>query len=266
MRRIHLFEFCDLDRFPHTWRTLLTDFMGFFATTVNPFGPLVPKLAEVLRRLGSRRIIDLCSGSCGALVQIREQLERRENCPVTVVLTDKYPNLDAFRRAGAGSNGKVTYMESPVDATDVPPEAEGFRTMFVAFHHFPPEAARKILQDAVTKKAGIGIFEYTERSLIWVLPVLLIPLYMWLATPFTRPFTWQRLVWIYLIPIVPLVGMWDGMVSNLRTYSPAELKDLTAEISYSHYSWEIGKMRTFGAGRVTYLFGLPSEDRASPVK
>ncbi len=46
----------------------------------------------------------------------------------------------------------------------VPRELKGFRTMFTSFHHFPPEEARAILQNAVDAGEGIGIFEITRRA------------------------------------------------------------------------------------------------------
>ena len=44
----------------------------------------------------------------------------------------------------------------------MPDELGGFRTLFNAFHHFPPERARAILEDAVHKGQGIGVFEFTR--------------------------------------------------------------------------------------------------------
>jgi hypothetical protein len=192
-----------------------------------------------------------------------------------VTLTDKYPNLEARESVDEETSGVVTYLESPVEALDVPPNLKGFRTLFTAFHHFRPDAARAVLADAVSKDEGIGIFEYTERNwLIWGLPTLLIPLFVWLCTPFIRPFRWRRLVWTYLVPIVPIVALWDGFISNLRTYSPivalwdgfisnlrtysvGELGDLVEKIVDPRYEWKIGRARSIGWSRVTYAIGSP---------
>lgn len=266
MKRVHLFEFHDLEWFPHAWRNMLTDVLSFFALLFNPFGPLVPKLKQILERLNCRNIVDLCSGASGPLLEIQRQLENKENYPVRITLTDKFPNLEAFERAVAASQGKLAYVETSVDATNVPVELEGFRTLFVSFHHFPPETARQILRDAAAKKEGIGIFEYTERSLHWPLPILLTPLFVWLVTPFLKPFTWQRLLWTYLLPVMPLVAALDGLVSCLRTYSPEELRQLTQEIPCDHYAWEIGKIRRLGTWKITCLLGYPTEPRVEASK
>lgn len=260
MERMHLFEFQDLEWFPQVWRRMLTDVMSFFATTFNVFGPVAPKLKRVLEKLKCRNLVDLCSGGSGPVLQIQRHLESREHYLVDLVLTDKFPNVESFQRASGESSERISHIETPVDATDVPAHLEGFRTLFSSFHHFEPGSARRILQDAVGKKEGIGIFEYTERNLIvWFIPTLLIPLFVWLTTPFIRPYSWERLLWTYIIPIVPLVSLWDGMVSNLRTYSPDELKQLVEKVDCPGYTWEIGRIRSFGACRITYLLGYSTE-------
>jgi hypothetical protein len=256
MRRVHLFEFHDLSWFPHTWRKMLTDVLSFFTLTFRPFSQAVPKLKDALERLDCRTVVDLCSGSSGPLLQIQKQLEEKEAYPVRVILTDRFPNMDAFRRAALLSNGKISFVQTPVDATNVPASLNGFRTLFVAFHHFRPPLAKQILQDAVSKKEGIGVFEYTERSLDWVVPSLLTPLLVWIITPFLRPLTFSRVLWTYVLPVIPLVVFWDGIVSNFRTYSVEELKQLTLDIQDNGYSWEIGKIPS-GQCQMTYLLGYP---------
>ena len=140
MRRIQLFEFHDLGWYPQSWRNCITDLMQFFATRFDVFAPLVPRLKRILEGLDCHTIIDLGSGSAGPLPLIQRQLETQENYTVTVTLTDKFPNLAAYRHAVAQSPGKVSAVGSSVDAMDVPMNLTGFRTMFTAFHHFPPAA------------------------------------------------------------------------------------------------------------------------------
>jgi hypothetical protein len=172
-----------------------------------------------------------------------------------VTLTDKYPNVEAFGSV-ADFADNVTYLGTSIDATEVPASLKGFRTLFTSFHHFRPAAARAILKNAVDNNEGVGIFEYTERNwLIWGLPTLSIPLFVWLCTPFIRPFRWPRLLWTYLIPVLPIIALWDGFVSNLRTYSVKELNDLVDRLADDRYQWQIGRARSIGVSRVTYAIG-----------
>jgi hypothetical protein len=258
MQRAQLFEFHDLEWFPISARDALTDFMSWFATSFRVFRPIVPVLRDAVRCAGTDRIVDLCSGGGGPSLAVCGEMSKAGEHALPITLTDKFPNIEGFRRAAAASEGALTCVERPVDATAVPEELHGFRTLYTSFHHFAPPAARAILRDAVQKREGIGIFEYTERNFwIWGLPLLLTPLFVMLMMPFVRPFKVSHLLWTYLVPLAPMTGAWDGVVSCLRTYSPAELLALAGEVDGGEYKWRSGRVRAFGACRVTYLVGWP---------
>ena len=257
MRRIHLFEFHDLPWYPSVWRNMLTDVLNIFAVAFKPYRPIAPKLKAALEALQCRRIVDLGSGAGGPLLSILDELGQVDGRSIECTLTDKYPTIALFRHQAATHAGRVSFYEEAVDATAVPEELQGFRTMFTSFHHFNVDAAHAILHDAVSKRQGIGVFEYTERAFWFWGPALLFGwAFVWLTTPFMRPFRWHRLLWNYVIPLWFLFGLWDGVVSCFRTYSPRELRELTADLG-GGYSWEIGRVRSIGACRITYLIGVP---------
>jgi hypothetical protein len=89
---------------------------------------------------------------------------------------------------------------------------------------------------------------------------LLIPIATWLFVPFRRPFRWLRLLWTYLIPVIPFVLLFDGLVSCLRAYSVGELRDMTSGLKSRGYRWEIGeKAGGWLPLRITYLIGRPQK-------
>ncbi len=94
----------------------------------------------------------------------------------------------------------------------------GMRTIFATFHHFRPVMARKVLEDAYRKRAPIGVFEFTVRSAPYVMTAPLIALFVLLITPMIRPFSWRQIFLTYVVPVLPLLVFWDGLVSHLRTY------------------------------------------------
>jgi hypothetical protein len=175
-----------------------------------------------------------------------------------VTLTDLYPQPAAWQLLAARTPG-LSYAPAAVDATAVPPELPGFRTVFSAFHHFPPPLAEALLTDAVRQGAGIGIFEgagkhWLEILLAWtVLPVAQL-----LITPFIRPFRLSRLLFTYVLPLIPLFTIWDGTVSILRMYPPAQLLALARRADpQGAFRWEAGKVRHWWGPQVTYLIGIP---------
>ena len=178
-----------------------------------------------------------------------------------VTLTDRFPNRPAFQRMADGSNGQGSFRTGSVDARAVPPELHGFRTMFNAFHHFAPGAALAVLRDAARARQAIGIFEVAERSWRTLLSLLLLtPILVAAVTPFIRPFCWRRLLWTYVLPLVPLTCWWDGIVSQLRAYSVTELQQLAEATGAKDYSWRSGRVPILTApGCLTYLIGSRRE-------
>ena len=141
-----------------------------------------------------------------------------------------------------------------------PPDIEGFRTLFTAFHHFPPDQAKQILTSAVKGVQGIGVFEYTDRNLLrWSLLTLITPVTMLFVAPFLKPFSFSRLFWTYCLPFIPLVAAWDCLISGLRTYLPEELLEMVREIGASGYEWSAERLEN---GAVTYLVGYPKQGAA----
>jgi len=251
MARVHLWEWEDLPWVPDFIRRFITDHLRFLAQVMGLFQPLMPQLVAALRASGATRIVDLCSGAGGPVPGLLPCLDAAGAADVPVVLTDLYPNRAAFAELEQSSGGRITGWPVSVSAFDLPPELDGFRTVFTGFHHFRPEQAHRILSDAVAKRAGIAVFEAQERALH---TVILIPLLVFLAglllTPFAGRVSWQRLLFTYLIPICPLAFAWDGFVSCLRTYSPAELRALTRDLESADYHFEIGKRWLRGALRL----------------
>jgi len=84
-------------------------------------------------------------------------------------------------------------------------------------------------------------------------------LMLFVFTPLIRPFRWSRLLWTYLVPIIPLVLLFDGVVSCLRTYRPQELCEIIKKLSGIEYQWEVGE-HSKGSRRspITYLIGYPN--------
>ncbi|MEZ4451284.1 MAG: hypothetical protein R3B09_17525 [Nannocystaceae bacterium] len=258
MKRRHLFEFEDLPWLPTALRDMVTGLLGRTLEFGRLYHPVAPLLARALRATGERSILDLCSGGGGPVSGLRRRLAREHGLAIEVRLSDLYPNAGAFEHIAAGDDGGITFEAGSVDATAVPGHLGGFRTMFSCFHHFRPREAEAILRDAFTQGRGVGIFEVTERSPAGVAQAMMGPLAALVLTPFVRPFRISRLLLTYLVPVVPALFLFDGVVSNLRTYTPDELRAMTASMRRADYRWEIGQVRhPVLPTRVTYVLGLP---------
>jgi hypothetical protein len=256
VRRRHLVELEDLPWWPRVFRDAATDYLVTALRHTGTYAGLAPRLASALKRAGTTRITDLCSGGGGPWADLLPAL-RAEGVDASLCLTDKYPNTGAFQRLAAEVSG-ARYEPGSVSATDVPPHLAGFRTVFTAFHHFRPADARAILAAAVRDRQGIAVAEATSRTPAALAIMLLVPLAVWLLTPVIRPFRWSRLFWTYVVPVVPAAVMFDGVVSCLRIYTPDEMLAMAREAGGDAFDWEAGVERPAGSPiPIPYLIGVP---------
>lgn len=153
-----------------------------------------------------------------------------------------------------------------VDATRVPESLSGIRTVFNAFHHFDPDAARAMLGDAGRKRQPIAIFEITDRSTWQALATL--PgsfLLMFALVPRMRPRRWAHWVFTYLLPVLPLAFAWDGFVSCLRSYNKRELTEMSRSVP-ADYVWTFRRAAAPGAPiRLTCFIGIPKQTASARV-
>lgn len=260
MERYRLFEFEDYPWFPDALRTGMLDYLRFLIRLLRVYHSVTPLLLEVLQKTGEQQIIDIGSGGGGPVLQVQQNLNK-ENKAATFILTDKFPNIDAWRYLKDRTNGQVNFYPVTVDAENVPTELHGIRTLFSAAHHFRPEQIKAILQAAVEQKQAICLFDGGDKNWFFLLGSLIVhPLVFFFCTPFLRPFKLSRLVFTYLIPLIPLTTIWDGCVSLLRLYQPQEFLQLAKSIPAKNYNWKAGKTRNNLGVHVTYLIGYPISD------
>lgn len=256
-RRLHGTELLDIPRCPRVIRDGALDYLQFITRAGNAYAPVVSVLAPALRSRRITSIVDVCSGGGGPWPDLRQALvEAGAPQELQVVLTDLYPNLEAGEK-NKRKDVLVSGDTRPVDIVKHRIPLPGLRTSFSSFHHFPPATVHDVVRNLAHGGDGIFIAEVTERSAKATLFMLLAPLLVWLATPGLRPFKWSRLFFTYVIPAIPFVVCYDGIVSCFRTYKPAELNALLTSAADLNYEWQVGQLSAPGQLPVTYALGFP---------
>lgn len=255
MKRIQAIELLDYGWIPpslrHAAMASLQVLIGDHAAR------LLPKIEEALVMSGEREVVDLCSGGSGPWPVLAPALRAR-GLLNRVTLTDLYPDADAFLQAERESLGVVHGQLESLDAGRVPKDLRGLRTLFNAFHHFPPELATRVLQATIDAGRPIAIFEVVSRELLLLLFILLFPVIMLFRVPFLPRLHWKWLLWTYPVPVLPLLMAFDGLASCLRLYSVAELQALVRNLRAPGYRWDIGRIRLgWLPVHFTYLVGYP---------
>jgi len=254
VKRIQLFEIHDAAWLPSSLRDCITDYLQFSVEYFGIYKVTFPRVRQALKKTEHSELIDLCSGGGGPLLSLQKSLE--SEC-IGVTLTDKFPNLDAFENLKRLSKGVIGYESGSVDCINSLESRSRFYSMYTAFHHLSPKEGKRLLENICSTSSSIAVFEAPNRSIRSFL--LLFPLiaFMFAAIPWIKPFRWSRIFWTYLIPLAPLIAFFDGVISNLRSYSPEELAALIPTESESNYHWSIGYDRGSWGTVVTYCIGIP---------
>jgi len=256
--RLHLFEFEDLAWFPDVIRTGGTDYLRYFLKYTSLYEPVAPLIYDMLRQTGQSSVIDLCSGAGGSIEETFKAVNKLSGRKVQFLLTDKFPNTEAYAHISKATANDVQGMDEPVDAMNVPAAIDGVRVMFSAVHHFRPGGVKAVLKNAVDNNKAIGLFDGGDKNIFSILGILVLhPIAFVLLTPFFKPFKLSRLLFTYIIPLIPLYTIWDGCVSILRLYKPKELLSIANALDAAHYTWQCGKLKNRWGLHVTYLTGVP---------
>jgi hypothetical protein len=220
---MRLLEIHDRPWFPEFLRREVVDGLQVVLEATSAYLPVAPRLRDALDRVGAHRVLDLFSGAGGPWPSLVRLFEKEGAAPPEVFLTDKYPSI-AKLVAVEPLAGHIHFVGEPVDATQIPEDLPGFRTIFSLVS---------------------GATRLRRRPRL---------------AAFRRPFRWSRILWTYLIPVVPFVLLFDGVSSCLRAYSLADLLNLTDGLTTEDYKWEIGEVKGgWLPVRITYVIGCPKK-------
>lgn len=238
-----LFEFEDLAGFPDNIRRGMVDYLTFFLVNTNYYKPVIPLIAECIAQAEDKQILDMCSGGGGPMLKMCRHLNEHMGVAIPILLTDKFPNTDAYEYLGDESKGQISFVSGSVDARSVPSSLKGVRTCFSALHHFGDDSIREMLSSVTRAKAPVAIFDGGDKNIWTILGIILVhPLIFFFCTPFFKPFRLSRLFFTYILPVIPVCTIWDGVVSILRLHSPSKLEKLARDVD-DDYIWKAGKIR-----------------------
>lgn len=128
-----------------------------------------------------------------------------------------------------------------------------------SFHQLRPHEAKALLRNISERKQPLVVLEGNNDSLWQVFGMaVIVPLTVLFTAPLVRPFRYNRLIFTYLIPILPLVTFLDGFIALFKLYAPCDLDELTSQIPIDGYSWRSGKLDNGRGGKIIYLLGFPT--------
>ncbi|MEL7124448.1 MAG: hypothetical protein AAFO07_33740 [Bacteroidota bacterium] len=225
MKRKQMPQITNSRWFPTFLTRCIHEFMTWFVHTTNAAKPFMPVVEEGLQHANGLVVID--------------------------------------KKGGAGFETLAVFLDKSLEVVHVDSEPfnankEGLYISVNSFHQFNPEKAKEILEKVAQKLQPVVVVEGNNDSLWQVFGMtVIVPVTVLLTAIFVKPFRIERLIFTYLIPILPLVTLIDGFLALFKLYAPKDLDALTASINQPDYVWRSGKMDNGRGGKIIYLLGHP---------
>lgn len=258
MRRRHLFELNDSAWAPVALRETIIEALSRTLAWGHILRGMVGPFGRFLAATGAAEVLDLCAGAGGPAAILAAELARAGVHPPRFLMTDLHPHPEAWGRLRAEHEGVIDFVAAPVDATNIPVSLSAGRACVIinALHHFPPGLAGEIVRGACRDAPGVFIAEGFERNPLRFAPFALAGLPALLLNPVLSPrHGLAKAVLTWLTPAALAASVWDGVVSTLRVYTEAELREMVAPLGDA-FSWEYGTWEFPGFGRAYYFFGV----------
>lgn len=234
--RWHLFEFMDLPWLPASLRQVLRDilecgngrpFRGYYDWAVD----CIVRQAALCQ---ADRVVELGAGTAPLTRRLAAD-PRAEG--LKLVICDLSPDLALYDALARQHAGQVEVLREPVDFSqprDWPPGT--LLVLSATLHHVPAAQRLAVLEALARSGSAVLVLEPLRRTLlsalfVWLslVPAWLVPLVQW-----RRPGRWRRLVWCWLVPVAPLLFVWDGLVSCWRQWTAREWHQVLGSLPTEH--------------------------------
>ncbi len=265
-REIHERPWC-----PGVLRDGLTDFLSFFVIYSGVYRPTQRLLARVLTvssAAATPQVVELCAGGGLYSARMLEDLRAVPELSGTGwLLTDLYPSRN-WHEAEKVSDGAISGYSATCPAGEALQRFDGVFVMFSALHHFPEAELAELLHAAAEHRRTVLFFDYSRRThpLLEIPALLLSPLLMWLLGWLVRPFSWKRLAFTYLCPVLPMMFFIDGALSRLRSYTTAELEQLSSRSLPGDYHFEAAALKTLGGIAEVHTLIISPDESVFPIR
>lgn len=225
MKRKQITQIINVGWFPKFLKSLIAEFLSWFVVKVNATKPFIPVIEDILNKTNHKRIINI-EFNVGAGIETVKPFLKDD---VTV---------DSIHISNFNTSEKGVYL-------------------FVnSFHQLNSEKAKKILQDIVDSGNPVVVVEGNNDSLWQIVGMtVFVPLTVLLTAFFVKPFRISRIIFTYLIPILPIIIVIDGCIALLKLYNPTDLLELTSSLERNNYDWKAGKNDNGRGGKIMYLIG-----------
>ncbi|MDA3969823.1 MAG: hypothetical protein PF442_00565, partial [Desulfobulbaceae bacterium] len=259
LKNILTFEFNDSPRCPDFIRESILEVLGASIRDAGVYDRLAPRFIECCTEGGIREVLGIGAGSGESTAVFLDAVLQTVHTPPHIYISDLLPMVRVMAETCNRYPDLMTPIHHPVDIRNpsVAPDHD-MRMVLSAFHHFDRELAATFLHDAREQKVAVFIAEPFTRSLKAFLPLFLHG-FTSLARNgiFSTKMRLAKFIFTFLIPLIPLCLLWDGLVSMMRMYTEEEFMEMVAALPESDqsYQWQYEEVQVPLGGTASLFTG-----------
>ena len=260
---MRLIEFGDLEWVPRWYDIYLREFLFFYYKLYGYYKLWTPALKDFFCKVPSKVYLECCSGSGEVLPLIIDHYFKKYPLmngalPPKFLLSDLKPDSNFIQKKQDLKKGLFQYIESPLDATNIPSKWNHPRIFINSFHHLNPEIAEKAILNGSAE--GLIILEYVNTSILGFFSVFLGSLSIFFLLPFVVKLRDLpvMVLFTYFIPIFPLMVLWDGIVSCLHVYKEKDFVQILGKNKIKAQLISYRKKSLLYPAGVTAIYIIPN--------
>ena len=259
---MRLFEFGDMEWAPGWYHVYMRRYLVFYYKLFQYFKLWIPAISDFIKNTGSTSYLECCAGSGEVLGLIVSRLPDNISHNKKFILSDISPLPEFVQQVNAKLDSNIRYSEIAIDATEIPKELDFPRIFINSFHHFTPDKAEQIIRSSMQNGQGIIILEYVRHTLLGYISMLAGTLMILVTLPFVVRLKDLPLMALltYILPLFPLMFLWDGIVSCLRVYTAEKLSTIVSEQKIAADLSSVTKRSLLYPAGVLAVTILPKQD------
>lgn len=250
--RYQAFQWTNQPWMPKFLRKCADEYLDFLVGFMGINRPFLPLFQELFNLTKPNTVVVLNGMTGGGPAFMASELRSMRGGHLTMTLSDDH--LDKARALQIGELSGETLDSISSLATTV--QGPAVAVAINSFHRLSNEKAILTLKEVSEKFDGVLIAEGNNRSPRQVFGMLIaVPALVFATAFFVPPFSIKRLLFTYLIPLIPLVVVWDGIAALFRIFPPEDLLMLAEQAGRSDYEWKSAKVPNHRGGFYIYLMG-----------
>ncbi len=170
---------------------------------------------------GIQRVVELGAGSAPLTRVLGDVAENG----LKLTPCDLYPDVDSYTSLAAKHPEQIEPVYAPVDFRQEKDWGEASAVILCATFHHIREEERNSTLDTLLRGADLVLVFEPLRNTLFSMTLVLFAVFPALMTPVVtlrQAGLLRRMLFCWLIPIVPPMFVWDAVVSCLRQWSPRD--------------------------------------------